>query len=128
MIRLMSTSLAEVAADRHYGAKIAAVEPGGAEVIPLSERHGKPVQMLWTWIAPNMEFATILVGMLGVSFGLSFWQVFWAIVLGNVMGSATHAVLSSWGPGTQPNLRSGPNVALRPERQRSPRIARITLA
>ena len=100
MIRPMSTSLAEVAADRHYGAKIAAIEPGGAEVIPLSERHGKPFQMLWTWIAPNMEFATIVVGMLGVSFGLSFWQVFWAIVLGNVMGSVTHAVLSSWGPGT----------------------------
>src|ERR1700712_6063714 len=100
MIRLMLTPLAEVAADRDYGAKIAAVEPGGAEVIPLSERHGKPFGMLWTWIAPNMEFATILVGMLGVSFGLSFWQVFWAIVLGNVLGSISHGVLSSWGPST----------------------------
>ncbi len=96
----MSSSLAEIAPDRHYGSKVAAIEPGGAEVIPLTERHGNPFQMLWTWIAPNMEFATIVVGMLGVSFGLSFWQVFWAIVLGNVLGSISHGVLSSWGPST----------------------------
>ncbi len=46
--------------DRHYGAKVVAVEPGGAEVIPLAERHGRPIQLLWTWTSPNMEFATDL--------------------------------------------------------------------
>jgi NCS1 nucleoside transporter family len=96
----MSVSLAETAADRHYGAKVNAVEPGGAEVIPLAERHGKPLQLLWTWTSPNMEFATIVVGMLGVSFGLSFWQVFAAIVIGNVAGALCQAVLASWGPST----------------------------
>ena len=100
MIARMSTSLAELAPDRHYGAKVGAVEPGGAEVIPLSERHGQPFGMLWTWISPNMEFATIVVGMLGVSFGLSFWQVFAAVVIGNVLGSVCQAILSSWGPET----------------------------
>ena len=49
-----------------YGDKVIAVEPGGAEFIPLSERHGRPLQLFWTWTSPNMEFATIFVGLLGV--------------------------------------------------------------
>ncbi len=56
--------------------------------------------MLWTWTSPNMEFATIYVGALGILFGLSFWQTFLAIVLGTALGSISHAVLSSWGPST----------------------------
>ena len=51
-----------------YGDKVAAVEPGGAEFIPLSERHGTPLQQFWTWVSPNMEFATIFVGIIGVWF------------------------------------------------------------
>ena len=87
-----------IAAER-YGAKTVAVEPGGVEVIPESERHGKPSQLLWTWSSPNLEFATIGVGILGpLFFGLTFWQSVAAIVVGTVLGSATHGVLSSWGP------------------------------
>lgn len=94
-------AIAELAPDRHYGARVRAVEPGGAEVIPLSERHGKPLQMLWTWTSPNMEFATIYVGVICVLFfGLSFWQAVGAIVVGNVLGSLAHGVVSSWGPST----------------------------
>ena len=33
-----------------YGGKLAAIEPGGAEFIPLPERHGNPLQLLWTVI------------------------------------------------------------------------------
>jgi NCS1 nucleoside transporter family len=84
---------------RDYGDKIVAVEPGGTAFIPLDERHGRPIQLLWTWTSPNMEFATVGVGILGtLAFGLSFWQAFWAIVLGTALGSATHGVLSTWGP------------------------------
>ncbi len=84
---------------RDYGDKIVAVEPGGAEFIPLDERHGSPLQMLWTWTSPNMEFATVAVGILGpLAFGLSFWQSFWAIVLGSALGGASQGVLSTWGP------------------------------
>jgi hypothetical protein len=42
-----------------YGDRIAAVEPGGAGFIPLDERHGRPHQQFWTWVSPNMEFATV---------------------------------------------------------------------
>ncbi len=47
---------------RGYGDKVAAVEPGGVEFIPLAERHGSPMQLVWTWASPNLEFATVFVG------------------------------------------------------------------
>jgi NCS1 nucleoside transporter family len=87
--------------NRDYGDKVAKVEPGGVEAIPLDERHGKPHGLFWTWTSPNMEFATITVGLLGpVAFGMDFKQSVLAIVIGTLLGSVTHAVLSSWGPGT----------------------------
>ncbi|GAB3976005.1 cytosine permease [Actinoallomurus acanthiterrae] len=82
-----------------YGEKVAAVEPGGAEFIPLAERHGRPRQLLWTWTSPNLEFATVFLGVLAVAaFGLSFWQAALAIIVGTVLGSVTHGVLSARGP------------------------------
>jgi NCS1 nucleoside transporter family len=84
---------------RSYGDKVVAVEPGGVEFIPLEARHGKPLQLLWTWSSPNMEFATIGVGILGVLYwGLTFWQCVVAIVVGTALGAVTHGILSSWGP------------------------------
>jgi NCS1 family nucleobase:cation symporter-1 len=82
-----------------YGEKVAAVEPGGIEEIPDGERHGKPTQLLWTWTSPNLEFATVFVGALGViAFQLSVWQSLAAIALGNGLGALGQAVLSARGP------------------------------
>ena len=82
-----------------YGTKVAAVEPGGAEFIPLNERHGKPLQLFWTWTSPNFEFATVFVGVIGVAFfGLNFWQATLALVIGTALGSVTHGLLSAQGP------------------------------
>ena len=82
-----------------YGEKVATVEPGGVEYIALRERHGKPIDLFWTWLSPNLEFATVFVGILGIAvFGLSFWETAIAIVVGTALGSLTHALLSSWGP------------------------------
>ena len=82
-----------------YGERVARVEPGGVEYISLKERHGKPIQLFWTWLSPNLEFATVYVGVLGVAvFGLSFWETAVAIIVGTALGSLTHFVLSSWGP------------------------------
>ncbi len=79
-----------------YGEKVIAVEPGGAEFIPLGERHGKPLQQFWTWVSPNMEFATIFVGIIGVwFFGQSFWMATLAIVLGTALGSLTRPILGT---------------------------------
>jgi nucleobase:cation symporter-1, NCS1 family len=82
-----------------YGAKVIAVEPGGAEFVPASERHGNPAQLLWTWLSPNLEFATVFLGVLATGiFGLSFGQAALAIVIGTALGSLSHGVLSSRGP------------------------------
>jgi NCS1 family nucleobase:cation symporter-1 len=82
-----------------YGDRIATIEPGGAEYIPLTERHGKPLQQFWTWVSPNMEFATIFVGVIGVwFFGLSFWMAALAIVLGTALGSVSMGALAARGP------------------------------
>jgi nucleobase:cation symporter-1, NCS1 family len=75
------------------------VEPGGIEAIPASKRHGSPWQLLATWSAPNLEFATVFVGVLAVGiFHLTFWQAIAAIVLGTAFGALTQGALSTWGP------------------------------
>jgi NCS1 family nucleobase:cation symporter-1 len=82
-----------------YGTRVGAIEPGGAEFIPLGERHGRPLQLLWTWMSPNLEFATVFVGVISVLFfQQTFWQAVAAIVVGTALGSLTHGVLSSRGP------------------------------
>jgi len=82
-----------------YGDKLGTVEPGGAEFIPLHERHGKPLQLFWTWMSPNLEFATIFVGVLAVGvFGLNLWLALLAIIVGSAAGSISQAVLSARGP------------------------------
>jgi NCS1 family nucleobase:cation symporter-1 len=82
-----------------YGTRVVAVEPGGAEFIPLAERHGRPLQLFWTWTSPNFEFATVFVGVIAVSFfGLNFLQAIAGIVVGTLLGSLTHGVLSARGP------------------------------
>ncbi len=98
--RLATTTMIEAEVrEGTYGAKVAAVEPGGAEFIPLHDRHGKPHQQFWTWVSPNMEFATIFVGIIGVwFFGQSFWMATLAIVLGSALGSVSMGLLAARGP------------------------------
>src|SRR5215470_20133113 len=83
----------------HYGSKVAAVEPGGAEFIPLSERHGRPHQQFWTWVSPNMEFATVFVGFIAIwFFDQPLPAAIGAIVVGTALGSLTMGVLAARGP------------------------------
>jgi NCS1 nucleoside transporter family len=82
-----------------YGSKVTAIEPGGIEYIPDRERHGSPIQLFWTWMSPNMEFATVFVGVLPIAvFGGGFWPTVFGVILGSLLGSITHAILSSMGP------------------------------
>jgi NCS1 family nucleobase:cation symporter-1 len=82
-----------------YGTKVVAVEPGGIEKIPLADRHGKPLNLFWTWASPNLEFATIYCGVLATElFGLTFWQAAAAIVLGNLLSAIAQGILSARGP------------------------------
>src|SRR6202034_873782 len=82
-----------------YGSQVMTVEPGGAEFIPLNERHVWPIQLFWTWTSPNMEFATIFVGVLAVAVcGLGFWTAALAIILGTAIGAIVQGALSVRGP------------------------------
>jgi nucleobase:cation symporter-1, NCS1 family len=82
-----------------YGSQVMTVEPGGTEFIPLNERHGRPPHLFWVWTSPNMEFATIFVGVLAVAgFGLSFWAAALAVILGSGVGGLGLGVLSLRGP------------------------------
>ncbi|MFD6062206.1 purine-cytosine permease family protein [Rhodococcus wratislaviensis] len=87
------------AAELEYGDRVLAVEPGGNEFIPHEVRHGTPRQLFWTWMSPNLEFATIFIGVLSVSvFGMTFWQATLGLVLGTGLGAAAHYILSARGP------------------------------
>ncbi|MBJ7595393.1 MAG: cytosine permease [Candidatus Dormibacteraeota bacterium] len=82
-----------------YGDSVAAIEPGGVEYIPAAERHGRPIELFWTWMSPNFEFATVYVGVLPVVlFGGGFWLTVLGLVLGTALGSVTHGWLSTFGP------------------------------
>ncbi len=75
------------------------VEPGGIEAIPRERRHGSPWQLFATWTAPNLEFATVFVGVIAVViFGLGFWPAMVALTLGTAAGALTQGILSTWGP------------------------------
>ncbi|HXO52445.1 MAG TPA: cytosine permease, partial [Mycobacterium sp.] len=82
-----------------YRDQIVAVEPGGNEFISDADRHGKPRQLFWTWTSPNLEFATIFVGVLAVGvYGMTFWQAVAGIVVGTGLGAIAHYFLSARGP------------------------------
>ncbi|MGI8335274.1 purine-cytosine permease family protein [Actinomadura scrupuli] len=88
-----------VVREGEYGTRVTTIEPGGVEFIPLAERHGRPRQLFWTWTSPNLEFATIFVGVLSIAaFNLSFWQAALALALGSGLGAVTHGLLSAEGP------------------------------
>lgn len=75
------------------------IETGGIEAISLDRRHGSPWQLFATWSAPNLEFATVFVGVIAVAFfGLGFWEALLAIVVGAAAGSLTQGLLTTWGP------------------------------
>jgi len=93
-----SETVAADVREGEYGARVIAVEPGGAEMVPPRDRHGTPVQLLWTWLSPNLEFATVFLGVLAIEVGLSFAQAVAAIVLGTGLGALSHGVLSARGP------------------------------
>lgn len=105
---LVPASRASSGPEPFYGTKVFAVEAAGSEAIPDAERHGRPLQLLWTWISPNMEFATVFIGVLAVAaFGLDFRQALAALLLGTGLASLCLGLLSQDGP-----LHGLPQMAL----------------
>ena len=109
-----------------YGTQVMTVEPGGAEFIPLNERHGRPIQLFWTWTSPNMEFATIFVGVLAVAvFGLGFWTAALAIILGSGIGAIVQGALSRARPAVRGAADGAEQAGVRLLGQRAARRAEL---
>ena len=95
----MTVAELSVQTDGSYRDRIVAVEPGGNEFIAEADRHGHPHQLFWTWSSPNLEFATIFVGVLAVAvYGMNFWQAVAGIAIGTGLGAVAHFFLSARGP------------------------------
>ena len=97
--RTVTLTEPSVQTDGTYRDRIVAVEPGGNEFISEADRHGQPRQLFWTWTSPNLEFATIFVGVLAIAaYGMTFWQAAAGIVVGTGLGAIAHYFLSARGP------------------------------
>lgn len=60
------------------------VEENGINVIPESERKGKPSDLFWPWAAANISVFGISMAAFIFGFGLSFWQAVAAAFIGIV--------------------------------------------
>jgi len=61
-----------------------AFEQRGIDYIPLAERRGKPVDLMWMWAGALFNVEYVVYGALIISFGLSFWQAALVTVIGNL--------------------------------------------
>ena len=85
----------------------AALERHTIDIIPLTERHGKPGDLFTIWFSSNIMPLTFVTGALASAvFGLSFW---WSL-------NVHHPV---HGPGGQGDERNRPVVARRPGHHRA---------
>ena len=74
------------------------VEQHHVEVIPETERHGRPRDQFTLWFAANANVVNFTLGVLAILFGLNlFWALF-AIVVGNVLGMLLTALHAWQGP------------------------------
>jgi purine-cytosine permease-like protein len=60
------------------------IEQRGIEIVPLAERHGKPVELFWVWAASLMGIVDLVIGAVVVSLGLSLWASVAAVIIGNL--------------------------------------------
>jgi nucleobase:cation symporter-1, NCS1 family len=61
------------------------IETNGINVVPDSERHGKPSELFWVWCAANISILAVVYGVIIVSFGLNLWQSILSGVIGTVV-------------------------------------------
>jgi purine-cytosine permease-like protein len=61
-----------------------AFEARGIEYIPVTERRGRPRDLMWMWAGALFNVEYVVYGALVVSFGLAFWQAALVIVVGNL--------------------------------------------
>jgi nucleobase:cation symporter-1, NCS1 family len=82
-----------------YGDRVIQVEPYGVDVVPASERHGRPRSLFWLWLGVNMSMSTWLTGAVSTSlFGLPLGLACLAVLAGTALGGVVVGAHSAFGP------------------------------
>lgn len=76
----------------------ATIETHTIDVIPLSERHGRPLDLFTLWFGNNLHVLSLVTGALAIQLGLSFWWACPAILIGNALGALPVAYHAIQGP------------------------------
>ncbi|WP_434593702.1 purine-cytosine permease family protein [Brevibacterium sp. 1718] len=74
------------------------VEKRSIDYIPPSERHGRPISLLFVWFAANSSITALVTGALMTILGNSALWSIPAILLGNILGGYITALHSAQGP------------------------------
>lgn len=59
------------------------IETHGVDIIPDSERHGRPIELFWIWAGALIGIVDLVIGAVILSLGLDIWQAVLAILIGN---------------------------------------------
>jgi purine-cytosine permease-like protein len=91
------------------------IETHGIDFIPRNERHSRPKDLAWVFFGANFTYSAFILGALPIVFGLSWWPAITSIVVGSIIGSASFAGMSVFGPktGTNNTVSSGAIFGLR---------------
>ena len=68
------------------------------DVVPDSERHGRPFNQFTLWFGANMQITAIVDGALAVVFGADPLWAAVGLIIGNVLGGVVMALHSAQGP------------------------------
>lgn len=69
--------------------RVGGVETRGIDLVPDSERHGRPRQLFAVWAAPNVSYLSFVVGATLVIMGLTLPQAIGVIMVGNLLWICT---------------------------------------
>ena len=67
-----------------YDTQVGIVEQRGIDLVPVSERHGRPRDLFFMWLGTNTNVFYIINGAIVVSLGLNFLQSLLVILVGNL--------------------------------------------
>ena len=70
------------------------LELNGINVISEDERHGRPCNLFWPWMAGNVSLLALSYGSFVLGFGISFWQATLVALVGTIGSFALVAVSS----------------------------------